>query len=266
MDTTSSSSGIQTTQLTTVLRSPAVDSCQFFSFSKSEPVQLNPDGHFEFIIQTKGDFQHKTDGKDWEKRPRIFIGGLHNRAFQVHAFEQDAQLISVRLKIEQARNFLSGPLEEYKNKIVDLRDLYTAKQLLPLERLCESKNPIQHAGFIDDFLLGVEKTRTASSIDFLLREIHRLKGDIRLSEMADFTGMNPHGLRKLFAREVGMSPKEYTKIVRFNHVAHAMETQSNQKLTEIAYDMGYFDQAHFIKDFRSITGLAPKAFRRQLAG
>lgn len=256
----------RTRNLTSVLQSDAVDSCQLFTFSEPEPVQLNPDGHFEFIIQTQGEFRHKTHGKEWTTRPRIFIGGLHNKAFQVQAMEQSASLISVRLKIEQARNFLPGSLEAYKNTIVDLYDLFSRAQLAPLERLCEERNALKCARHVDAFLKGVKRPHTGNALDFLLHEIHRLKGDMRLSEMSEFTGCSISGLRTLFAREVGMSPKEYAKIVRFNHVALSMERNRSSSLTEIAYAMGYYDQAHFIKDFRSITGLAPKEFRRQLAG
>ena len=59
-----------------------------------------------------------------------------------------------------------------------------------------------------------------------------------------------------------MSPAYYRKIIRFNKAAQLLSSDSNSSLTEISYACGYFDQAHFIKDFREFGGISPSEFLR----
>ena len=59
-----------------------------------------------------------------------------------------------------------------------------------------------------------------------------------------------------------MSPVYYRKIIRFNKAAQLLLNDSENSLTEISYTCGYFDQAHFIKDFKEFGGISPSEFLR----
>ncbi len=59
---------------------------------------------------------------------------------------------------------------------------------------------------------------------------------------------------------VGKTPKQFIKIVRFQNILNTFSVANSVSLTEIAYASGYFDQAHFIKDFKSFSGYTPKDF------
>ena len=61
--------------------------------------------------------------------------------------------------------------------------------------------------------------------------------------------------------EMGMSPKQLAKIVRFQTAVSALNDPNERTLTQIAADLGYFDQAHFVHDFKSYTGLTPKKYQ-----
>ena len=58
--------------------------------------------------------------------------------------------------------------------------------------------------------------------------------------------------------KIGMSPSQYAKVIRINNAFKLKETSEKSTLTQIAYQLGYFDQSHFIKDFKSITNFTPK--------
>ncbi len=251
---------------TDALASPSVDSCLLYDFRHSGPVDLHPDGHFEFIFQIRGEFDHLTNGKDWVQRPRLFIGGLHNKSFVVNPKDCSSRLISVRIKAHEARNFLPGSLHHYKNSIVDLEDLYARNQVAILDELNPGKSTADSLKIVRRFLTSVYNNPESSPVDHLLQLIEHTRGDLRLEDMTECTGLSAAQIRKRFTEQVGMSPKEYARIVRFNHVAKHIQYHSQDSLTEIAYALGYYDQAHFIKDFRTITGISPKVFRRQLAG
>ena len=88
------------------------------------------------------------------------------------------------------------------------------------------------------------------------------KGTIRIKELNEKLFISQSPFEKRFRKVVGTSAKKFASIVRFNSVLDNMnETKS---LTEICYENNFFDQAHFIKDFKKFTGNTPENFKRFL--
>jgi AraC-like DNA-binding protein len=67
-------------------------------------------------------------------------------------------------------------------------------------------------------------------------------------------------LERRFANTVGLSPKQLAKIIRLQHTLKNLEQKQFNNLASLAVENGYFDQAHFIKDFKEFTGITPKQF------
>lgn len=64
---------------------------------------------------------------------------------------------------------------------------------------------------------------------------------------------------RTFSKYVGVNPKKFASIIRFQNVLQ-IKSKNNKSMTQLAYNNGYYDQSHFIHDFKSLTGLTPKAF------
>ncbi len=89
-----------------------------------------------------------------------------------------------------------------------------------------------------------------------LQTIFQSSGNLRIREQLD-PGISNRQLCRLFNTYIGGTPKTFSKIVRFQKLIHSMNPRSDN----IPYwDAGYFDQAHFIKDFKTLSGLTPSAF------
>ncbi|REE05793.1 helix-turn-helix domain-containing protein [Marinoscillum furvescens] len=86
---------------------------------------------------------------------------------------------------------------------------------------------------------------------------------LSVEDLADFLGYSTRHLSNMFNRHMGMSPKKFLKLVRFNQVLTLME-QTDENLGRLAYEVGYHDQAHFIRDFKSICGKTPKELSAML--
>ncbi|PST84427.1 AraC family transcriptional regulator [Pedobacter yulinensis] len=71
------------------------------------------------------------------------------------------------------------------------------------------------------------------------------------------TGLSARQLRRVFAQYVGDTPKTFSKVVRFQHVLHAKPSAQSLKYNKVFLDAGYYDQAHFIKEFRNLYGVTP---------
>jgi transcriptional regulator GlxA family with amidase domain len=81
-----------------------------------------------------------------------------------------------------------------------------------------------------------------------------------VSQLADKLNIHRRNLERRFETAVGMSPKQLSRIVRLQSTLKLLEQKKYSNLTSLAYESGYYDQAHFIKDFREFTGISPKSF------
>jgi len=91
-------------------------------------------------------------------------------------------------------------------------------------------------------------------------------GAARTRSISDVTaqiGLSPRRFIELFRREVGLTPKMFCRIRRFQQVLHTIETVPEFDWADIALQCGYFDQAHFIHDFRAFSGINPSSYVRQ---
>lgn len=90
------------------------------------------------------------------------------------------------------------------------------------------------------------------------------KGTAPISELLAEFRINSRQLERVFRAETGLSPKLFSRIVRFNHAKRMIEKNPDISLAQLTYDCGYSDQAHFNKNFRELFDLSPADFKRQL--
>jgi AraC-like DNA-binding protein len=78
------------------------------------------------------------------------------------------------------------------------------------------------------------------------------------------TGISARQLRRLFEYYVGDTPKTFSKIIRFQQILRAKPSVQSLRQNKLFFDAGYYDQAHFIKEFKTLYGITPaKAFDRE---
>jgi methylphosphotriester-DNA--protein-cysteine methyltransferase len=88
--------------------------------------------------------------------------------------------------------------------------------------------------------------------------IHKSKGNIRIKELMEHLHISQSPLEKRFRQSVGASPKKFASIVRLKNVIQQYNTVNS--LTELGNEAGFYDQAHFIKEFKTLTGDSPEKF------
>ena len=121
----------------------------------------------------------------------------------------------------------------------------------------------QRIKIIEQFFLSqLKDIQTDKLIVEAVKLIYQSKGSIRIKELNEKLFISQSPFEKRFRKVVGTTPKKFASIVRFNTV---LNTLGNAKsLTEICYENNFFDQAHFIKDFKQYTGDTPENFKRFL--
>lgn len=90
--------------------------------------------------------------------------------------------------------------------------------------------------------------------------IRKTKGNISIDQLASDSCLSRRQFERIFLEYIGISPKQYLKIIRLQAVIDHKSKHKQISLTNLAYENGYYDQSHFIHDFRTMTGLTPKQF------
>lgn len=197
--------------------------------------------------------------------PWFGLSGLR-RSPRLLQYEAGAGNIIVLFREGAAGRFFPVPLHELFGASHDLGAFIHGSVLAQLEdRLGEANSVVERVAVVEAFLL--ERLRVAAEdrmasgdrlVSAAVRRIRETGGIVRIGELLREIPLSRDPFEKRFRQVVGTSPKQFSSIVRFRSLLDGYAKPDS--LTRKAYDAGYFDQAHFIKDFRTFTGETPRAF------
>ncbi len=159
-------------------------------------------------------------------------------------------------------HFASHPANELFNLSISLDDIFEKSHITEVEeKLAFATTDKQRIKIVEQFLLAqLKDIETDKLIVEAVKLIYQSKGAIRIKELNEKLYISQSPFEKRFRKVVGTTPKKFASIVRFNTV---LDNLNNTKsLTEICYENNFFDQAHFIKDFKQFTGDTPEHFKR----
>ena len=189
--------------------------------------------------------------------PTSFVRGAITRPFQCVA-EGAPSAIGVELK-PQALNALFGiDAAELTDAIVDLNAFSTDNLN---EQLLNADNKPKQIDLVTQLLTKRATTspRSDSLIAQSLRLIHESTGSMHVRDLVKRLNVSERQFERRFGRTVGVPPSLYLRIMRFQETVRLMKSGRIERLADVAYDLGYTDQSHFIKDIRELTGYTPKS-------
>ena len=131
-----------------------------------------------------------------------------------------------------------------------------------MKNLREKPAGAEFAGVVQGFLLDrLEAFRKDdAALDEAVKLIRSAGGQLSIEEVGRRVGLSRKQLERKFASTVGTTPKTFSRISRFLNICHHLDGHRGKTLTQLAYECGYFDQAHFIREFTAFSGFTPKAF------
>ena len=159
-------------------------------------------------------------------------------------------------------HFSSQPVNELFNLSISLDHVFDKSKLAETEeKLAVVKTDRQRIQVVERFLLSQLKViHTDNLIIEAVKIIYQSKGAIRIKALNERLFISQSPFEKRFRKLVGTTPKKFASIVRFNMVLNSLGKAKS--LTDICYENNFFDQAHFIKDFKQFTGDTPDNFKR----
>lgn len=237
-----------------------VESCWFMRGASAaalpEGHRILPDGCMEFVFQLGDPFLELQAGGGWKQQPaRLLVGQMTHRVEVRPGGEIDT--VGLHFHPAGASAFVEGSMKRFRDAIDDL-DQALGEDLGPLAlrlRQCDS-NPAR-ATLLMDWLQG--RLRSADSLmTEASRRLQDSAGQLDIASLAGALGLGERQLRRRFEAAVGLAPKRFARLLRFQRVFEQQREADARLWAQVALECGYFDQAHFNRDFRAFSGLAPR--------
>jgi AraC-like DNA-binding protein len=196
---------------------------------------------------------------------RSFVAGLHVSAART---AHDGLLHGVELALTPigARTFLGVPMHELASRAVSVDDVLGPRA----ERLAEQLHAAESWPARFDVLEGelaacLAETVPAREVAWAWSRLRATGGRVRVDDLAGQLGWSRKRLGAAFREHVGLPPKVVARVLRFGRAVSLLRLDDRPEWSEIAHRCGYYDQAHFNRDFREFAGVTPTEFTRRLS-
>ena len=228
--------------------------------------RVMPNGHMGLVINLYEDRTRVYDPKSLrclQSWRGALVCGAETKAAIVDASEL-RDTMGVHFKAGGAFPFFNLPAGELRDVNVGLEELWGDDGCNLREKLLEAPTPKRKFEILEEVLLRharkpLEKHR---AVQFAIGQFHKAP-ERRISGVVEETGLSGRRFTEAFTDEVGLTPKVYCRLQRFQRALAKSFERPTVDWLEIALDCGYYDQAHFIHDFTSFSGLTPSAYLLQ---
>jgi AraC-like DNA-binding protein len=223
--------------------------------------RILPTGTFELAInlrQNKLSFFDPSRAENGSRHSGAVVSGAHGYSFAPVA-EKEIFIIGVHFKPGGAFPFLGVPAGELADTHVDLGTLWGPAAGRLRERLCEAETAAERFHLLQTALLtrlrhGAQRHYAVSAA---LEMFGRHQDVMTVRETAKYLGLSQRRFIQVFKAEVGLTPKLFSRIRRFQRTRTFIEQTSALDWAALAFDLGYCDQSHFIREFLEFSGLSP---------
>jgi AraC-like DNA-binding protein len=225
----------------------------------AEPVL--PDGHVEIIVHAGDPFDEVNPDGTRHRQAPVLLAGQLTQSKRI-APGGVARVAGARLRPNGAHALFDLPQHGVTNRVVDLTDIHVRAARMLRDDVTGRTDARSLALALDRTLCRLAPASAPpSTIQWALDLALDRHGLIQVQDLSRITGVSDRQLQRAFHDEVGISPKQLLRTLRFQEVLRRIRGQIDDvRWTEIAASCGFYDQAHFVHDFRSFTGESPGAW------
>ncbi|MEI7011780.1 helix-turn-helix domain-containing protein [Leptospira licerasiae] len=233
---------------------------QFLIIESESGIQnkILPGSSLVISFRINGSISHKEENRE-SILPSSGITGLR-RFPRLIEYSPKASTLLVIFREGGAASFIKEPIHTLFEMNLSLDHLISPKKVSETEeKLSKSKTNPERISIVENFLvsewIGTKKNNLI--LDSITR-IRKSKGTLKIRDLLKGMPISRDSYEKKFRELIGTSPKQFSNLVRMKNIIDSYSSKTN--LTELAQEAGYFDQAHFIKDFKTFTNETPKQF------
>ena len=199
----------------------------------------------------------------YDRKPRLFLGGQLRHERPLLRSEGRFELVGAELTPTGYYKLFHRHANLLTDSITDLLETDPkAAAVLGASVARNADGARVIAGLAEGFRTLALNATQAPLVEAVVDEISRCNGIVKLSRLYRNHAAAPRQMRRYFEQVVGISPKHFAKICQVNAVIKAMMQNDTERLRSLALDHGFYDQAHFIHDFRRFVAMDPGAFLR----
>jgi AraC-like DNA-binding protein len=226
--------------------------------------RILPSGTIELVINLRDDEIRIYDPSNPDRCTRYsgaILSGTYSRFFVIDPL-QHASILGVHFRPGGAFPFLGLPAGELADTHVDLETLWGPAAVELRERLCAATTPAERFSLLERELLS--RLRCSSELHGAVPvALVAFEGNERVRDVAGLVGLSQRRFIQVFATEVGLTPKLYCRVRRFQRARALAGQTAAPDWARVAVDCGYFDQSHLIRDFLAFSGLSPLDYFHQ---
>lgn len=179
----------------------------------------------------------------------------------------ETRIFAVRFFPGGAHYFHGMPTHLFTGGNYRLEDLWPESIAVIGERIMEAQNFNERVRIMDEYLNQLLLRQRTNDCDLMKNLLHRIfvsGGSVEVRELAEREAISERQLNRKFGQWIGISPKKFSEVVRFQSVLHSIQSGGGLDWTELALKHSFFDQAHLIRDFRRFYGDSPLTAAKDL--
>jgi len=221
-----------------------------------------PTGHIFIIFELDG-FERSTFDNDTLKPnahfTKVWISGMHKNYLSISA-HQNSEMLVIQFKPFGAFPFFHFPIEKLNEKVLPVQEVFDGSLLQLRDQILakatsEEKFQVAEAWLRDRF---DEEKQPPNEVFEVVEAMQ--KAPAENGTLLDKYPFTQKHLIDQFKKYIGLTPKYFQRILRFNEILQRLHKQEKISWTEIAYQCGFSDQSHFIKEFKHFSGFNPEEF------
>jgi hypothetical protein len=221
-----------------------------------------PDGCIEMIFILGDDIKRYTSADQFILQSREMVLGQITESFYIEPTGY-VNSFAIRFYPYGFASFVSTPIKKLADKETPIELLFGEEPSIQLkQKVIQATDTQKRIEIVEDFLLS--RLNDKATIDNIVKTtidtIFLTGGSTPINAILKDDLSKRRQLERKFIKQIGISPKQLGKVIRLQAALKMLLNQQSETLTKIAYESEYYDQAHFIKDFKEFTGTTPKEF------
>jgi AraC-like DNA-binding protein len=205
------------------------------------------DGSSELIFQYNGGFLEYNTMK-------VYLRAQHSQHKRL-TLGKSIGLFGVRFYPHAIHQLFGIPADELTNKVCDIDTLSVDRMNILVEQIFFSSTHYERIKLVCDFIISILPDKNLDPIYILVRQVNLREGQVNIGHMHEQSRLSLRQFERRFKAVSGFTPKYYTRIIRFISTKRKYVTGRNKTLAELANACNYYDQSHFIREFKEFSGM-----------
>lgn len=223
--------------------------------------KIVPDGFTEIVFHFGDLYRFRNYRGEERIQSRCILAGQITQPVYLTPTGKSG-VLGIKFKPTGIWKLFGWEMNSFTDKAVDLMELPRLKLNNLIDQLVLVDSNSIRVELVEQYLLNQRVEARATIVDNVANEITVSNGIVSINELCEKFSLSPRKLERMFNEQVGISAKRYARLVRFRHVFQLLKKEEWNK-AEATYLAGYFDQAHFNKEFKTFSGEDPRSYFAQ---